>query len=60
MQCSEALPIGQTYLVTRRQALSDTREIALGGPVMKFLATLAIHADSLSDQRTTIGMSVLS
>jgi len=49
VQSREALPVGQVDLVPGGQAVSDAWDVAFKGPVVKFLTTLAIHADSLSD-----------
>jgi len=48
VQSREALPVGQVDLVPGGQAVSDAWDVAFKGPVVKFLTTLAIHADSLS------------
>nr|WP_238159652.1 hypothetical protein [Kribbella pratensis] len=48
VQSREALPVSQPDLVTRSQALSDTRDVTFKCPIVKLLTTLTIHPDSLS------------
>lgn len=52
VQRGRALPVGQTDVIARRQAFGDAWDIALQCPVVEFLTTLSIHADSLPDQTT--------
>jgi len=57
VQGREALPVSQADIVTRREAVSYTWDIAVSCSVVEFLTTFAIHADSLTDHTRTSARS---